>query len=237
MGNCCPEPELPQYCPKFRSTLLLSQPMHAIRYMPDTKFFIRYGDLYIVESSGIPENCTVCGWKCPNEVSLCRRGGTQDIYAAYDGKTRLPMQIYALNADSFIKMEHYDVPNFGSILLQPGLNFVMCNPYKKISKTKYYNSLDGSSVFMIDGELAVCCLTRENRCIVVNMAGNILDMEVINYAICGGGAISINTSYGLLSAFRIYNYDYTNWSFNGTIPAPKIRGSRTKPASREINYS
>ncbi len=242
MGNSCFHiAELPLYCPKKTYFRLINTPI--VHDIPDTKFFIKYGNLYVVDSSGVPDYCVICGPPCLNRVDLYQ--GWNGVYASHDGVTKLPMKIFPLNLQSFKLMEHYDVPNFGSILLN--FNIAFYNPYKKISKINYYDPLIGSCVFMIDGKAAVCCLTRERKCIVVDINGNIVDMEyTIGCSIGGNGDIGIHTQYGYLSAFSsreftinssfgiAYNSDceYTNWTFDG-----KIRGSKTKPASREIDYS
>jgi len=243
MGNSCFHvAELSLYCAKKTYFRLINTP--AVHDIPDAKFFIKYGNLYIVDSSGIPKYCAVCGPQCPNIVDLYH--GWNGVYASHDGVTKLPMKIFPLNLQSFKLMEHYDVPKFGSILLN--FNIAIYNPYKKISKMDYYEPSIGSSVFIINGELAVCCWTRENRCIVVDIDGNIVNMEYnTGYTICGNGDIVIHTQYGSLSAsssrgFTINrsgvlstdnsNSEYRNWTFNGV-----IRGSKTKQASREIDYS
>lgn len=242
MGNSCFHvAELPLYCPKKTYFRLINTP--AEHDIQDTKFFIKYGNLYIVDSSGVPEYCAVCGPQCPNIVDLYH--GWNGVYASHDGVTKLPMKIFPLNLQSFKLMEHYDVPKFGSILLN--YNIVIYNPYKKISKINYYEPSIDSSVFMIDGELAVCCLTRGQKCIVVNINGNIVNMEdATGYTICGNGDITIHTQYGYLSASSSRGFtinrgnlntannscEYRNWTFNGV-----IRGSKTKQASREIDYS
>jgi hypothetical protein len=235
--------ELPLYCPKKTYYRLINTP--AVHDIPDTKFFIKYGNLYIVDSSGIPKYCTVCGPQCPNIVELYQGWG--DVYASYDGVTKLPMKVFPLNLQSFKFMKHYDVPNFGSILLN--FNVAIYNPYKKISKTDYYDQSIWSSVFIVDGKLAVSCLTRGQKCIVVDIDGNIVNVEYnTGYSIGGKGDIVIHTQYGSLSAssFRGFTINrgnlntanndcgYRNWIFSGAIP--KNRGSKTKPASREINY-
>jgi hypothetical protein len=242
MGNSCfHAAELPLYCPKKTYFRLIYTP--AIHDIPDTKFFIKYGNLYIVDSGGIPEYGTVCGPQCPNIVELYQ--GWNDVYASYDGVTKLPMKVFPLNLQSFKLMEHYDVPKFGSILLN--FNIAIYNPYKKISKTDYHDQSISSSVFIVDGKLAVSCLTRGQKCIVVDIDGDIINMEVTTgCSIDGNGDIGIHTQYGYLTAsssrgFTINNSfgiaynnnsEYRNWTFNG-----KIRGSKTKQASREIDYS
>ena len=202
---------------------------------------IGWGNLYIVDISEVPKYC-VCGDHL-NQVELFSDKQTGEIIATYDGITMLPIKSLALNLNSFLRMDHYSEWGFGTFLIGRAEVYnkkyiMLYNPYKFISCVD--NKIIDTSVFNIDGEIVVCCITNDYKCVAINMDGVVLDMESLY---CephiGYYDITFKTKYGKLRNLISSGVPKRrqSWAFGGAVIKQPISGSKTKPASREIDYS
>jgi hypothetical protein len=211
-------------------------------------FHIAYGNLFIINMADVPKRCTKCqyydainlygkpSWVSSkwHSTTLCNKWQIHpNIYATYDGVNKVPFAAYDLELLNFAIMRHYDVPNFGTLLLVSLDRYreyyvMLYNPLKKISQV--INGLTYDGLYMDDDKVLIGCITTLDEYILVNTDGEILDMITVRSKIDDDNLL-FNTPYGqLIGAVNKRELYPEAFMF---ISASK--GSNTKPAIRPVD--
>jgi hypothetical protein len=165
--------------------------------------------------------------KCPHCKMLSRiyvYGAWPDVRVSFDGATDLPIcavvhgiKIFKTTATLFSE------PSFGQFIYTYPIDqsYENCTIiYYPIGVIKQ-NKMENYRYLTIDGIPVVCCQTIDDKCVIINSNGEVLDTEIVHSAKSEYTTFIIGN--GILKYIKNNNY----WIYTAN-PALK-----TKPAERE----
>ena len=181
------------------------------------RFLIIDEFLLIVDSTNYVNYCT----ECKKQRSLYVYGTWPVVRVSFDGKTDLPICAIVHDIKSFVHyIRLYDEPSFGKFIYLYIEEIFGCDmiiyTHGNIERKSHSNYQNMS----IDGIPAICCKTIDNKYIIIDINGKIIQPEF--YLICRDSYI-IDVGSGTLN-YAIEN-DIWKYTSNSVL--------KTKAATRE----